>query len=73
MNSHIERGSLVRIENRKGGLISVLDGALWITQERDARDYYVRAGEQFRIGRRGLVLASALRASSIVVTYDIVQ
>jgi hypothetical protein len=70
MERHIARGGLVRIQDRKGALISVLDGAFWITQERDARDYYVRAGQQFRIGRGGLVLASALGAARIAVTYD---
>jgi hypothetical protein len=71
MECHIARGGLVRIEDREGALISVLDGALWITQERDARDYYVKAGERFRVERGGLVLASALRASRIALTYDI--
>jgi hypothetical protein len=73
MQGHIERGSLVRIEDREGALISVLEGALWITQERDARDYYVKAGERFRIERGGLVLASALRSSSITVTREPAQ
>ena len=70
MQGHIERGGLVRIEERKGALISVLEGALWITQERDARDYYVKAGERFRIERGGLVLASALGAARIALSYD---
>lgn len=65
----IERGSLVRLGNGKGLLVSVLHGELWITQEGDERDYCVGAGQSLRIERRGLVVASALRRSSIALSY----
>jgi hypothetical protein len=62
------RGSLARIEDGRGMLLYVWDGGLWITQERDSRDYYVKPGEWFRLGRNGVVLAYALSRSSVTVT-----
>ena len=59
------RGSLARIEDGKGMLLYVRDGGLWITQERDSRDYYLKPGDWFRIDRDGVVLACALSLSRI--------
>ncbi len=56
------RGSLARIVDGKGLALEVWDGELWITQERDPRDYFIRPGERFEVKREGLVLAYALRA-----------
>ena len=62
------RGSLARIVDGRGLALEVWDGELWITQERDPRDYFVRAGERFEVKREGLVLAYALRPSHITLT-----
>jgi hypothetical protein len=62
------RGSLARIVDGRGLAVEVWDGELWITQERDPRDYFVRAGELFKAERDGLVLAYALRASHVTLT-----
>jgi len=59
------RGAFVRLEHAKGVLFRVRDGELWITQEGDRRDYYVKAGESFRLDRDGTALACALRASRV--------
>jgi hypothetical protein len=61
------RGALARIEDGKGACIQVWDGALWITQEGDARDYYVPAGESFAIARDGVTLIHALRRSVVAL------
>ena len=37
------RGSYARIEDGRGILVYVWDGELWITQEGDPRDHFVRA------------------------------
>ena len=63
----VARGSFARIEDGKGMLLHVRDGELWITQERDSRDYYVKPGDWFRIDRDGVVLAGALSRSRVSV------
>jgi hypothetical protein len=62
------RGSLMRIEDGRGMLIQVREGALWITQERDPRDYFVSAGNSFRVNRAGRTVISAIARSSIALT-----
>ena len=59
------RGSFLRVEDGRGLLLHVRDGELWITQEADHRDYYVKAGESFRPDRGGVLLAHALTASNL--------
>jgi hypothetical protein len=61
----VARGSFARIEDGEGLLLYVRDGGLWITQERDSRDYYVKPGDWFRIDRHGVVLACALSRSRV--------
>lgn len=62
------RGSFVRVEDGRGMLLYVWDGELWITQEGDHRDHYLKAGEWFRLERGGAVLACAMRASNVSLT-----
>jgi len=64
----IPRGGLIVIEDGRGMAVEVWDGELWITQARDRRDYIIKPGASFRLGREGIVLASALRASRITLT-----
>lgn len=67
---HMARGSVARFQDGKGIVLHVREGALWITQERDARDHYVKAGESFRLDRDGTALASALRPTSFAALYE---
>jgi len=62
------RGSVLRIEDEPGTSIRVWSGALWLTQEGDARDYYLSAGECFTVDRRGIALATAMHRARISVT-----
>ena len=55
------RGSSLRIEDGAGTLVRVRWGGAWLTQEADARDYYLAAGESFRLDRGGQTLVTALR------------
>lgn len=61
----LARGAFARIQDAKGLLIHVHQGELWITQEGDRRDYLVGAGQSFRVQRSGVMLAHALRGSSL--------
>jgi len=67
-NEHLARGGVLRIEDGRGSLIHVRDGALWLTQEGDARDRYLAAGSSFRLDRDGLAIAQALRPSTVAMT-----
>jgi hypothetical protein len=62
------RGSLARIDDGRGLALEVWDGELWITQQGDRRDYFVKPGQRFAIDREGGVLAYALRASHVTLT-----
>ena len=62
------RGSVLRIDDEPGTTIHVWWGGLWVTQEGDARDYYLTAGQSFTVDRRGTALASAMHSAQISVT-----
>jgi hypothetical protein len=62
------RGSLARIDDGKGLALELWDGELWVTQEGDRRDHFVRPGQRFVVDRDGPVLAYALCASHVTLT-----
>ncbi|HEV3007731.1 MAG TPA: DUF2917 domain-containing protein [Burkholderiales bacterium] len=62
------RGSLMRLEDGRGMRVHVWEGAVWITQEGDRRDYFVPARTSFRITGARLTLISAIARSSIALT-----
>ena len=62
------RGDLARIEDGKGVLVYVWHGQLWITQERDRRDYFIKAGERFKLDRAGVTVIYAMRRSALTLT-----
>lgn len=62
------RGTLARVEDGRGLLLSVWDGELWLTQQGDSRDYFLRAGQRFRLDRDGVALVYALRNSRITLS-----
>lgn len=59
---------LMRVQDGRGTVVRVHDGAVWITQEGDRRDYYVPARGSFTLTRDGLTLISALGRASIALT-----
>ena len=61
----LRRGSLLRIEDGRDTVITVLRGELWLTQEGDRRDRYLAAGQSFRLDRQGVAIASAMRHSLV--------
>jgi len=54
-----ENGTL-RLENAAGIVVEVTGGQVWLTQERDPRDYFLGAGDWLRIDRADTVVISAL-------------
>src|SRR4051794_31239386 len=78
------RGMLVRIKSEElwisDGLrlplhISVITGSIWLTQEGDARDILLRAGQSYASSSAGKVVLQALRAGyvRIVASGDLAQ
>ena len=66
-NQSLGRGSLMRIEDARGALVHVWEGAVWITQEGDERDYFVPAGKSFRVSGDGLTVVSAIQRSLVAL------
>lgn len=62
------RGAFARVVDGKGAIVSVWDGALWITQEGDRRDYYVGAGDSFELDRDGVAVIYAMQQAVVTLT-----
>jgi hypothetical protein len=54
----LPEGSVLRIDDGAGTVLHVWQGALWVTQHGDPRDYYVAAGESLQLDRDGPAVAS---------------
>jgi hypothetical protein len=56
----LDDGDLWRAEgDRRWSVIICLEGMVWLTQERDWRDYVLTAGDVFIVTQPGKVIASA--------------
>lgn len=67
-NLEIGRGTTLRIRDGRELLVYVWYGSAWLTQQGDRRDIMLRAGEWFRLDRRGLAALYALRDSAVSLT-----
>jgi Protein of unknown function (DUF2917) len=56
----IPPGGVAKLADGRGALVRVEAGKVWITQDGDRKDVFLRAGESFRIERDGLTLVSVL-------------
>jgi len=57
----LHKGEMLALENNRcGRLVQCGDGILWITQEGDWRDHFLRRGESFESLRPGRIVISAL-------------
>jgi hypothetical protein len=63
----LARGATLTLDDARGALVRCLNGRLWITQERDRKDYFVEAGSTFRIDREGPTVVEAARDARFVV------
>jgi hypothetical protein len=55
----LKRNGTLRIEKAAGIVVEVSKGEVWLTQECDPRDYFLRAGDWLRIDRPDTVVISA--------------
>ena len=56
----LKRDGTLRLERATGTVVEVTKGQVWLTQERDPRDHFLRAGEWLRIDRPDTVVLSAV-------------
>jgi hypothetical protein len=56
----LQPGQSLRLQDAVGKRIAVLQGQVWITQDRDPRDVVVAAGGDFVIDRPGLAVVTPL-------------
>jgi DUF2917 family protein len=61
----LQAHQVVRFDDAVDTRVVCLRGQVWITQDDDPRDIVLGPGDDFTLDRRGLALATALRASSI--------
>jgi hypothetical protein len=60
--------ALHHLDDARGMLVSCLTGTLWVTQQGDARDIVLEAGDDALIERDGLTLIAALDDARFVLT-----
>lgn len=56
------------VSGGRGVLVFVEGGSVWLTQEGDARDLVVAAGESFRLDRDGLTIIEGLPTAIVTLT-----
>lgn len=63
----LTRGSILRVEDGRDLTLYVWEGAVWLTQEGEARDRWVGAGEWFRLDRQGVAIAHATQRTVMTI------
>ena len=63
----LARDGLVAIRDGQGIRVVCRAGSLWITQECDAKDAVITAGESFTVSHPGLTLVTGLSASVLTI------
>ena len=66
----LARGELLRLDAGPGVDVSCDAGRVWITQERDARDLWLNAGESVHLAGRGLALLEADRTARVRIASE---
>jgi hypothetical protein len=69
----LKRNQLVTVRGGIGHGIVCDSGTMWVTQDGDARDIILRAGESFTLDRNGTALVQAFEPGSISITRPAAQ
>jgi len=67
MDLALAKGSMLKVEDGRGIVLEVKRGLLWLTQEGDARDRYIGAGDWLRLDGDGLAIANALQRTIVCI------
>ena len=67
---HHLNGTMSLDARRPGTRLQVFEGLLWVTQEGDAEDYLIGAGESFVATRPGRLVVQSLAAKSRFVSAE---
>ncbi len=65
--TELKRDGFLRIVDGRGRSLAVFRGLLWVTQDGDRRDIFLRAGQTFTIDQPGTTIVEALEDSSLLV------
>lgn len=64
-------GETFSISGVRGGVIRILQGRVWLTQEGDPRDYVVPAHGRFCVARKGRIVVNALDDGTQIAIYRV--
>jgi hypothetical protein len=64
----LDTGEELRVVHGKDMLVHLWQGSVWLTQEGDARDVVLTAGQWFRLDRNGVALARAWEPTVLALT-----
>lgn len=62
----LTQDALLSLHDAQGHGVAVFSGRLWVTQEGDAQDHFVDAGESFYVDRPGHVVMHALSDTQLL-------
>ena len=62
---HLDKDRALRLTDADGTQILLRSGSLWVTQDRDQKDYVLEAGDAFKLDRAGDAILYALGNSEI--------
>jgi hypothetical protein len=64
-------GDVVALDDARGTTLRVGRGALWVTQDRDARDLLLTPGDAWTVERDGLTLVEARSDASLLLVGNV--
>jgi len=64
---HLAGEELLALADIRGTRLTVVDGSVWLTQDRDLRDVFLNPGESFVVDRDGVTLLHALAPARLSV------
>ncbi|HEU0203198.1 MAG TPA: DUF2917 domain-containing protein [Burkholderiaceae bacterium] len=62
---HLGRRRHLKLQDARGTTLDCVRGTLWITQDNDARDIVLEAGERFVLDRDGMALVQAIDSADV--------
>jgi hypothetical protein len=63
----LSHGDVVELPDARGTTLRIGRGSVWLTQERDARDVVLMAGDTWTVERDGLTVAEARGETALAI------